>query len=549
MSDFRDDSTLVELIEGLLCERLDRDQHQRLQAHLRDDPAAQRVYLNYLDMHLALARLCRRDRAEVSPGPAPSLAGRSRSRWSRGKMLITVGVAAALALAATTAVRLWHRSGDAARGTIRLVDQRDASSSNDLATVVKLDGADWEPSVGPSPVEGEILGARRVRLRTGRATLAFLNGVMLTLEGPADLELVSIDRVFCHRGRLRVRVPAGAEGFVVAAPGSSVVDLGTEFAINVEDDGKARVMVFQGKAEAAVQGASGTAQRSHLVEERTAVEIDPRTGDITEATADTGSFLASPDLAPPVLDLDPDYPGAVLQARPWSYWRFETRFGDTTPNEISGGPPLAIVGAVDIAGGPAANGCAVLTASAVPQYLELAARWSPPRAPGYALELWLMAEEYNHSTIVALLAPIDNDAFGHITLLELLACGRYPFPPAPSVRFLHRWPPGAKGGVSVQNGIVYNLYRWHHLVAQGNGDRMELYMDGVLTRSQPLDPARSTAPCRVLLGRLLATNQKAPETYRPLVGRLDELALYDHPLSGEEVLRHYQLAIQKTGPR
>src|SRR4051812_18411405 len=92
-------------------------------------------------------------------------------------------------------------------------------------------------SVG-QPVEGEILAARRLRLRAGGATLTFLSGVTLTLEGPADLDLVTIDRVFCRLGRLRARVPEGAEGFVVASPGSAVVDMGTEFGLNVEADGR-----------------------------------------------------------------------------------------------------------------------------------------------------------------------------------------------------------------------------------------------------------------------------------------------------------------------
>jgi hypothetical protein len=74
-------------------------------------------------------------------------------------------------------------------------------------------------------------------------------------------------------------------------------------------------------------------------------------------------------------------------------------------------------------------------------------------------------------------------------------------------------------------------------------------MDGVLARSQPLDPDRSTLPCRMLLGRLLASNQNAPEKYRPFVGRVDEVALYDHPLSAEEVRVHYQLATRRDHRR
>jgi hypothetical protein len=93
------------------------------------------------------------------------------------------------------------------------------------------------------------------------------------------------------------------------------------------------------------------------------------------------------------------------------------------------------------------------------------------------------------------------------------------------------------------------LYRWHHLVAQGHDDRMELFMDGVLTRSQPLDPDRSTTPCRMLVGRLLTTHQDAPQKNRPLIGRVDELALYNHALSAEEVWSHYQLAIRRDPRR
>jgi hypothetical protein len=332
---------------------------------------------------------------------------------------------------------------------------------------------------------------------------------------------------------------------VVDAPGSSVVDLGTEFALNVEDDGLARVMVFEGEAEAAVLGAAGNSESSQLVEQSMAVEIDPRSGNIKEAIADSRTFITSPDLSAPVLRLDPGYRDAVLRSKPWGYWRFESLERGFTPNELPSGPALRATGPVRVTGAARGNGCAVFAADGSVKYLELEGRWEPPREPGYAVELWALAEQYNYSTLVALLAETDDHGVGHFSLVELLACGRYPFPRSASVRFLHRWPPGGKGGVSLQNGTTYQLYRWHHLVAQGNGDRMELYMDGALARSQPLSPDRSTTPCRLLVGRLLTTQQNAPAKNRPLFGRVDELALYDHPLSAEEVWSHYQLGTEE----
>src|SRR5262249_32097334 len=157
----------------------------------------------------------------------------------------------------------------------------------------------------------------------GRITLGLLSGVTLTLEGPADLELLAIDRVHCRRGRLRTRVPAGAEGFVVSTPGSAVVDRGTEFGLNVASDGQAHVMVFQGAAEAAVLNASGSPRRSQQIAEHRAFEIDPRSGHIEESEARWEDFVLPPSLSAPPLALDPSYRSAVLEAKPWGYWRFE----------------------------------------------------------------------------------------------------------------------------------------------------------------------------------------------------------------------------------
>src|SRR5262245_11380106 len=109
----------------------------------------------------------------------------------------------------------------------------------ELATVIQLDNVRWE-SDSATPKEGGVVTSGRLRLRSGRLTLAFFNGVELTVEGPADLELRAADRVFCHRGKLRARVPHGAEGFTVLTAGYEVVDMGTEFALNLEPGGKCR---------------------------------------------------------------------------------------------------------------------------------------------------------------------------------------------------------------------------------------------------------------------------------------------------------------------
>src|SRR5205823_3312464 len=76
-----------------------------------------------------------------------------------------------------------------------------------MAVVVKMDGAQWEPGAAPPPTEGSPLPTGPLRLRAGRVTLTLFNGVMLSLQGPADLDMTSVEHIFCQQGKLRARVP------------------------------------------------------------------------------------------------------------------------------------------------------------------------------------------------------------------------------------------------------------------------------------------------------------------------------------------------------
>jgi hypothetical protein len=418
-----------------------------------------------------------------------------------------------------------------------------------VAVVVKLDGAEWEPGEAGQPSEGSPLPAGPLRLRAGRATLTLFNGVMLSLQGPADLELTSVERVFCRHGKLRARVPAGAEGFAVLAPGSAVVDLGTEFGLNVAADGKAQLMVFEGKAELSVLNAEGHTLRSHRLREKMAAEVDPGAGRIQDVPAVPGGFVAAPELIPPTLVLGPAYPGEVRNSRPWGYWRFEAMADRLIPNEVPGRPALRAVGPVGLAGAPGDNHSAVFEPTQAEQYLLMDGSWAPPRQTGYAVELWALPEELNASTLVSLTSRADEPAQNHTFLLELTGRSHHLVHEPCRVRYLDRWPPGASGGLNVFSRRMYVPYRWHHFVAQKVADRLELYLNGELTGTAQADPGGATGPCRLVVGRLKTGPERGHFQIRPFVGRVDELAVYDHPLSPSEVRRHYELGtVGKAAP-
>jgi hypothetical protein len=419
-----------------------------------------------------------------------------------------------------------------------------SSARSGLAMVLKLDAVQWDPAGGPR--QGDVIGGR-LRFESGRLTLSMLSGVVLVVEGPADLELVSSDRVFCRRGRLRTTVPGGAEGFVVSGPGSAVVDLGTEFALQVESDGKARVTVIAGEVEGAVLNAAGIPQRSQRMEQNHAFEINPHSGQI--ATVTPSKRLVGPaDLVATPLDLDHKYAGAILASEPSNYWRFETMTDGATPSAIAGRPPLRARGRVHLTSNSGLNQSAVFEAGAQQQYLEMEGSWSPAGIPGYAVELWFLPEMISHAALISLSEPTDTTHVRHQFITELTALTRQTLHPPAVVRFLHRWPPNSAGGVNTYTEAHYVPYRWHHLVAQVEAERMELYLDGTLAASFPVNASQASQPGVLLLGRL----SKVPIEHwwwsRSFVGLMDEVALYDHPLSAEEIVEHSRLATPRLGP-
>ena len=568
------DRDLRDLLSAWLGEEIEASRCDDLMARLREDEVFRRAFVEEVRMlgmlkvvHSADPRFLQledelgwsaseREREEAF---AESLARRLddrprvrsrlglrllRSRWWVGGM----ATAASILLLVGLAVMFGGEGRKVVAPAPRPYPRVDVSRG--LAMLLRLDDVAWEPADEPHPSEGDVVAAGRLRFRSGRATLSMLSGVILVVEGPADLELISLDQVYCHQGKLRARVPKGVEGFLVSGPGSAVLDLGTEFGLNIKPDGTSRGKVFEGEVEAAVLSATGTMRRSQLMKPGSkGFEIDPGAGNIQVLTK-SEDFVTHSNLATPPLRFDSTYVRTVLDARPRSYWRFESWREGTIPNEIEGGPPLRATGPIQLAATSKGNQCAVFRPGEDTQYLEMDGLWEPSRSPGYAIELWFVTEAIEHAALASLLAPKDSD--NHLSLVELTSRNRLTLYPPASVRFLYRWPTGRGGGDNLFSEACYVPYRWHHLVAQVNGEQMELVMDGVRQSTQPLRGAASTTPCQFLLGRL-TTMLEGPWHHtgwrRGFSGRMDEVALYDRPLSAEEIQRHFRLATQGPGAK
>lgn len=97
---------------------------------------------------------------------------------------------------------------------------------------------------------GEAINAGLLKLEEGYSEITLRNNVRLILEAPVELNLESLDQITLISGRLVARVPKAAIGFTVLTPESEIVDLGTEFGVEVARDGATEVHVLEGEVKA-----------------------------------------------------------------------------------------------------------------------------------------------------------------------------------------------------------------------------------------------------------------------------------------------------------
>jgi hypothetical protein len=297
-------------------------------------------------------------------------------------------------------------------------------------------------------------------------------------------------------------------------------------------------MVFAGLADVLVENKRSGGTVSTSIGEYQAVRVTPGTDQPSNIEARPLEFTTMLPAEVVPLELTESYRDLVLAARPWGYWRFEEDENGLLANQVAGGPAFRMHGDVGFRNHPGNNRSLLFPGESgdPASYLMLEQPWSPSPAAGYAIELWFEAENFSNSTLFALLTagrPMPHNS--HHVVLEIVSNKQA----MGSVRFLHRWPAGPSLGVNLSSRRIYVPCRWTHLVAQRNGDRLQLFVDGELANETRLEPGQSITPSHVLLGRLVTPEFNAPPNMRRLFrGGLDEVALYNRPLTPEEIRSH-----------
>lgn len=200
-----------------------------LRKALLDDPAALDAWCDYALLDAELRRHSR-GRLKV-PGTVPAREEvKRRVRKHRQVIVSWMSAAALVVLTASILGMIW----------ISRIETGARLAVSPGSILLGIDAND------PTTLEKD----RTITLNQGVAELELPSGVKAIIEGPATFRLTGKNRLDLTGGHSWFRVPKGAEGFTVTAPRFEVVDLGTEFGIDLREDLPASVHVLAGKVEA-----------------------------------------------------------------------------------------------------------------------------------------------------------------------------------------------------------------------------------------------------------------------------------------------------------
>ncbi len=220
-----------ELLDGVIA---DVD-FVRLEAEMHLNPEAREAYYDRLALS-TLLEIDAENREEVPTQDDKIVAfplGASNRHWW--------AVAAAIVIGIMVGAGGWL-TGPQSGG----LAEREESVAHGFAVVGESMDAVWE---GGKPLDrGDLVPQGSLKLASGTVQLDLFSGVTVVVEGQAEFEILSAMEMAVNLGKMQARVPEPAQGFRIHTAGGEVVDLGTEFALDVTPE-HADISVIDGEVE------------------------------------------------------------------------------------------------------------------------------------------------------------------------------------------------------------------------------------------------------------------------------------------------------------
>jgi anti-sigma factor RsiW len=318
---------LLRLLSSLCDGQLNESEQARLEVLLSDEEA-RRLYLQYVDMHARLLthpaiagdhNLPGLDALAGVIGPVAlpmatqHTAGAERHRGrslQRSWSLLSYVAVAAATLAATMLVQI-VASGPKKPDTGPALT---VGAPTYVATLSQAADAQWGASTEAYHAGARIL-AGELELQKGIARLSYDGGIELIIEGPARLRLESESAATLLAGKIVFRADDASAPFTLTTPSSILVDLGTEYAVDVSAK-QEEVHVFSGEVQRVSKSAAPHAQPELLAAGEARRYDDSSSGSGEPANLEPAKFVRQ---LPATVSTDVDPAAGLLAYEGFDY--------------------------------------------------------------------------------------------------------------------------------------------------------------------------------------------------------------------------------------
>ena len=519
-----DETHLKNLISAMLDDKLSQEQAKELDHILQNSSEARDTYRRLVDIHFTLNEISENKQTVEFPDlPTPENFP-EEFRSTRKQLIIFQTIAALLAIA-------FIISSVNTKEVIREVEVvKETIPKTVLASVEKVSAdATWESNAKKM---GDKLYSEELILTKGQVTIKYNHGAEIKLEGPAHYQLKSLELAQLYYGQIAAKVPEAAQGFTVEAPKAAIVDLGTEFALNVTKDGKSQVHVYEGEVVSSLLGDNGDTLVNANLYSKDGVEIDSNTETVTELSGNE-KFIRVEEKSTSQLLISSNYVNTVKAHGPLAYWRFENSENSLVKNEMGNTHLGKLTDKAFIEN----NRFTVNKGDRGAFHVE--EHFKEINQKNYTIELWLNAEEHaSDMSLISLVLPKPRpNNYLHLFYTQLMSkSGRLRCKPF-DFRYSHRYPATKNYGKNAFANESYIPGKWYHMVCVRNDNSFSLYLNGKLKKTLQEKLNNDDLAYVFYMGKI-----DPMRNMRQFTGQIDEVAIYQKALSDSEIKQHFSLA-------
>lgn len=221
-------------IHAMLDGTISEEDFHHLEDELSASPESRQLYYQYTALHQGLEfRLSRSNNHTGIAGLADARLERQRARTKK----YAIFAAAAILIIGLITMQMFFIKQEKPSNIAEV-----EFAPGTLFTMEHTDDSEASGSLQMAPES-------RLQVSQGTIELTFPTGVKAIVQGPADMTLHDVDKLYLDTGIGWFEVPDGAEGFTVKTRELNIIDLGTEFGVVSDPDKDDEVHVFKGKVK------------------------------------------------------------------------------------------------------------------------------------------------------------------------------------------------------------------------------------------------------------------------------------------------------------